>query len=259
MKLASLDNVLWAAALAGNAALLTILLVRRLWRLFPFFTGLIAFSIARTVLLFLISSSHSGWAYFRTYYALLLVDYILQVALIFEIARTVLRPTGTWVRDARRGFLLWASVGALLAAGIALTVSPPGMSGFDLWDARSLVFTALLTCEMFLAMSTAANRLGLPWRSHVMAVGQGLTVWAAIALLSDLGHVVFGWNRTFATFDYVLEFAYLGVLAFWAVSLWQPQRAREPLSPEMQKYLLALHRRVHYDLERVRPADKPSL
>lgn len=259
MKLTMLDNALWAASLAGNAALLTVLLVRRLWREFPVFTGLITFSIVRTVVLFLVSPSHSGWTYFWTYYGLLLADYCLQVALIFEIARVVLRPTGSWVRDARRGFLLWSTVGALLAAGIAMTVSPPGLSGVDLWDARTLVFTALLTCEMFLAMSTSANRLGLPWRSQVMAIGQGLTLWAAIALLGDLSHVILGWGTDFGVFVYFREFAYLGTLVFWTVALSLPEKSRQPLSPEMQQYLLALHRRVQYDLERVRPADKPTL
>ena len=259
MNSASLENFLWAASFVGHAALLLVLLVRRRWREYPVFTAAICYQFLESALLFVISRQGSGHVYFVAYWTLAVGDYALQVALIFEIARIVLRPVGSWVRDARRGFLLWSLVGTLLATGLAMTIAPPAMKGIDLWDARVLVFTSLLTCELFLAMSASANRLGLAWRSHVMAIGQGLTVWAAVALLGDLGHVVLGGGRSFLVFDYVREFAYLGVLGFWAVSLWLPERERAPISADMQEYLIALHRRVQYDLDRANAADKPLL
>ena len=254
-----LDNVLWATSFLGHVALLVVLLWKRRWREFPIFAALIAYQASVTVLLFLVSHYGNRHTYFLSYWSTAFGDYAFQVALIVEIARDVLRPTGRWVQGAWRSFALWSGVGTALAAGLACTIGASGAKGLDLWEVRLTVFTALLTCELFLAMSAAANRLGLPWRSHVMAIGQGLTVWAALALLGDLGHVLFGWERQFAAFDYVSEFAYVGVLAFWAVALWLPERARAPLSPDMQEYLVALHRRVQYDLDRVRTADKTSL
>ena len=92
-----------------------------------------------------------------------------------------------------------------------------------------------------------------------MAIGQGLTVWAAAALIGDLGHVILGWDAQYAVFDYVYELAYLAVLIFWTVALWLPEKERSPLSPEMQQYLVALHRRVQYDLEKVQTSEKPLL
>ncbi len=259
MNSASLENFLWAASFVGHAALLIVLLVRRRWRGTPVFTAAICYQLLESALLFVLSRHAAAHTYYVAYWTLAVGDYGLQVALIFELARIVLRPVGMWVRDARRGFLAWSAAGTLLAAGLAMTVAPPAMKGVDLWDARALVFTSLLTCELFLAMSASANRLGLAWRSHVMAIGQGLTVWAAIALLGDLGHVVLGPGKSFVMLDDLREFAYLGVLAFWTVSLWLPEKARAPLSPDMQEYLVALHRKVQYDLERTHTADKPLL
>jgi hypothetical protein len=34
------------------------------------------------------------------------------------------------------------------------------------------------------------------------------------------------------------------------VVFWKPERKRNPLSPEMEQYLLGLHRRVKFDLSR---------
>jgi len=186
MGLSNLEIALWAAAFVGHLALLAVLLVRSRWHKFPVFTSLIAYQGAVTLALFLISRQGSQHTYFVAYWSLALGDYCFQVALVFEIARNVLRSVGTWVQDARTAFLLWSAVGTLLAAGLCLTITPPALSGLDLWEIRATLFTSLLTCELFLSISVAANRLGIPWRSHVMALGQGLVAWAAIAVAGDV-------------------------------------------------------------------------
>jgi hypothetical protein len=165
------------------------------------------------------------------------------------MARNVLRPTGTWVQDARTAFLLWSAVGTLIAFGLSLAIAPPEAKGLDLWTARATVFTSLLTCATFLAMSSAANRLGLLWRSRVMALGQGLTAWALFALFGNLVHLAGGWRHGFVYLDHARMFVYLGVLLFWIAAFWSPERKRAPLSMDMQNYLLALHQRVLDDLE----------
>jgi hypothetical protein len=259
MKFTTMDNLLWAAGFIGHAALLVVMVVRRRVRKFPVFTSLLAYQALKTVTLFLIWRYRSAHAYYLSYWILAPGDYAFQIALILEIARNVLRPTGTWVRDARISFLLWATIGMLVAAGMSLAVTPPGFAGLDLWSVRATVFTSLLTCEVFLAMSAAANRVGLLWGSHVMALGEGLTVWALIALLGNVVHFALGWNRDFVLFDHVVMFVYLGSLVFWMVAFWRPERQRAPLSAEMQEYLLALHRRVEYDLDRIKTVGRPPL
>jgi hypothetical protein len=251
MDFTSLDDALWLGGFIGHVTLFVVLVARRRMSEFPVFTSLIAYQIAVTMVLFLVSRYGSTHAYYVSYWTLATGDYTFQVALIFEIARNVLRPTGTWVRDARKEFLLWSAVGVLVAAGLSLGVRPPVMRGLDLYEVRATVFTSLLTCEMFLAMSTAAHRLGLLWRNHVMALGQGLTVWALVALLGNIVHLTLGWDRNFVLLDHVRMFVYLGSLAFWSVALWLPERERVPMSPEMQDYLIALHHRVEYDLHRL--------
>jgi len=174
MGLTNLENALWVAGFAGHVALLAVLLIRSRWRKFPVFTLLIAYEAVVTVVLFVISRYGSRHSYFLGYWVLALGDYVFQVALIFEIARDVLRSTGTWIRDARKWFLFWSTMGILIAAGLCLTISPPATKGLDLWEMRATLFTSLMTCELFLSVSAAANRLGLPWQSHVMSLDKGL-------------------------------------------------------------------------------------
>ena len=251
MNASLLENVFWAAGFIGHVALVLVLLIRKRYRDYPVFAIFMLFEALTTILLFAVSRIMGRHAYFLAYWITGFGDYVIQVALIFEIARNVLRPTGTWVRDARASFLGWGSAGLVAAAALAMQIGPPQAKGFDLWDARITVFTSLLTCELFIAMSAAANRLGLQRRSHVVALGQGITVWAFSALLEEFGHAIFGWDRKFEVFVYLRMAVYLSVLVFWMASFWLPEKVRAPLSPEMKEYLVALHRRVQYDLTSV--------
>ncbi len=252
MTRTTLENDLWAAGFLGHVALLCVLFFRRRYQAFPVFTSMIAFQILLSLVLFLVSNFSSHHAYVLVYWIAAPFDYAFQVALIFEIAHIVLRPTGTWISDARQSFLLWGGFGLLLAAVLSFSLSAPGVQGLYRWEERITLFTSLLTCELFAAMIVSANRLGLQWRSHVVALSQGLTLWALLTLGSNVLHVVAGWKHDFALYDGIREFAYLAALVFWIVSFWLPETERAPLSPAMEVYLLALHRQVHYDLEKIR-------
>ncbi len=173
---------------------------------------------------------------------------LFQVALITEIGLNVLRPTGRWILEARKSFLIFGAVWLAVAAVMAFEIGPSQSKGLDLWDTRVTIFTALMTCGLFLAMLKTANRLGLRWRSQVFAVGQGLFLWAFIALLGDIGHTALGWNRAFVVLDHVRMFTYLLVLVFWSATFWFPERERAELSPEIRAYLLAAHEGLEYDL-----------
>lgn len=256
MNLTTLDNILWAAGFVGHAALLVVLLVRRRWREFPTFTCLIGYQLLVTVSLFLVSRYRSG-SYALAYWICTGGDFLFQLALILEIARVVLRPTGTWVRDARVSFITAGTVGLVIALVLCLSVKPL-MPSASVWEVRGDLFTALLTCELFLSMLYASNRLGLEWRNHVMGLAQGFTVWAFTSLVSDVTHMILGWGQQFVILDRLLMFLYLGTLVYWAVTFWLPERSRAPVSTEMREYLVALHSRVQYDLEKVNTSRKSS-
>ncbi|MGA7522532.1 MAG: hypothetical protein WBW84_08610 [Acidobacteriaceae bacterium] len=251
MHLTALAKFWWGAGFLSTVALLVVLLGRGRWRQFPVLTSWFAFLAARTMLLFVLWDAQWFHAYRMAWYVGLWVDFGLQLGVALEIARIVLRPTGTWVQDARARFAVAGVAGAVVAGLLAWWVSPPPTTVSMLWRIRGDLFTSLVICELFVVMSLMANRLGLGWRNHVMAVGQGLTAWTSVMVVTTALQSFFGWQRFYADLDYIRDLAYLCATLWIAVQLWVPEPERQPISADLQEYILALHRRVEYDLRRL--------
>ncbi len=251
MHLSALDKFWWAAGFLSTAALVIVLLVRGRWREFPVLTVWFAFLTARTITLFVLYNAHWVHAYRELYLGGLWLDFALQLGVAVEIARIVLRPTGTWVLDARVRFAVAGIAGAVVAGLLAWWVSPPASTVTWIWRIRGNLFTSLVICELFVAMTLTANRLGLGWRNHVMAVGQGLTAWTGVMVVTTALQSFLGRQRFYADLDYVRDLAYFSATIWIAVQLWIPEPERQPISADLQEYILALHRRVEYDLRRL--------
>lgn len=82
--------------------------------------------------------------------------------------------------------------------------------------------------------------------NQAYAIGQGLFLWAAVALLGDAAHTALGW-REFVIFDHVQMVVYLSVVLFWTAVFWLPEQNRSELSPEIGNYVFAAAGRLHYD------------
>lgn len=248
MNLSSLDDVLWAVSFLEHAALLLTLLIKGRWRTFPVFTVLIGFQTALTISLYVIYARGNGALYAYVYWWAEVIDFLLQIGLVLEMARIVLRPTGTWIQDARRQFGIAATAGVGVAALLAWGVSPPGLRSLEVWQVRGSLFTSLVICELVLLMALSATRMGLGWRNHVMSLGQGLAVWSIVAVGVDGIQSFVGGAQQFATLDHLRVAVYCVALGYWTVQFWLPEPVRRPISPEMRDYLLALHRSITYDL-----------
>jgi hypothetical protein len=248
MTQAALDNLLWAAALCGESTLTVVILRKGRWRMFPAFSALIAVPILASVFLVPLRWMAAYDWYTLLYRAYVAVNFFLQLAVVVELARIVLRPTGTWVHDARKQFILSAVGGTLLALALAYMVVPPAASLMESLQLRADLFTSLLICELFIAVTLASNRLGLGWKNHVMAIGQGFTAWSIVATMVDSLHSYFGARHFYDSTESVQSLMYLGVLGYWCVQLWREEPVRQPISPQLRKFILALHERVKYDL-----------
>lgn len=249
MKMSTLDAVLWIGSFVMPAVLLAVFCLRGRWREFPVFTSWVAFATILNSLLFALYLHDSRVWYSRIYWGRLWPEFLLQLGVVIEIARIVLRPTGTWVQDARAYFITAGLGGAAVAAILSWWITPPH-GAYSTWELRGDLFTSLVICELFAAMSFTANRLGLGWRNHVMALGQGLTVWAGAALVTNALESYLSTHH-FVLAEHLQTLAWIGATAWIAVRLWVPEPERLPISEDLQKYILALHRRVEYDLRRL--------
>ncbi len=251
MNLSVVARVLWAVSFIEHVILLLVLLMRGRWKTFPVFTTWIGFNTFRTILLFAIYSYGSKHLYGNVYWSASFLDLALQVGVVFEIARVVLKPTGTWVRDARKTFLLMGMVGAAFAAMIAYVINPSSDSSLEFWIEKGNLFSAMLTVELFVSMAFASTQLGLVWTSHVMRIGQGWAVWAVVALIIEGAYSHFGANWHGVVLDNIRILTYEGVTVFWIITLWRSEPKRRTLSPEMQSYLDGLHSQLQTELRSV--------
>lgn len=249
MNLSALDYVLWVSNFLGEAVLFSILIYRCRWKEFPVFTALIGYEAAILAALYLIYLYCSQVWYARIYWTYALLDFLLQLGVIWEIARIVMRPTGTWIRDAKKQFILWGAAGILFAAALPFLVSPPATTLLGRLQMRGNLFTALVVCELIAVVTRTSKSLGLGWRNHVMALGNGWTVWAVVAILVDGLHSYFGAERYFGQLEHLRMFAYLAVLGYWMVQFWLEEPARQPISPELRAYIEDLHRHIKNNLD----------
>jgi hypothetical protein len=182
---------------------------------------------------------------------------VLQLGIIFELARDVLKAAGSWVHDARKMFVLLALGGSTLAVVIAYFIKPSVSSSIGFWIEKGNLFSSMLIVELVVSMIFASSHLGLVRRSHVMQIGYGLAVWASIALLSEGAYSRhFGAKWHGVALDYLRTFTYLFVTIYWIISLWRPEPKRRTLSPEMQMRLDSLHQQLQSELSSIRKIEK---
>jgi hypothetical protein len=222
MHLSWLDNFLWLAGFVGEAVLLLVMLLRSRWRAFPIFTSLTAFCILRSITLFYVYRLGSTRSYAITYWTLAGVDYAFQIAVLYEIVKNVLKPSGRWGVAISPFLFRLAAAGVLLAAISSLITHPLTKSTFQAWMDRGSLFTSLLVAELFLVIMLMSNRLGLVWGNHVMALGQGLSAWTLIALAVDIVHSVTPFH-TLVVLDQIRIIAYMIALIYWILAFWKDE------------------------------------
>jgi hypothetical protein len=194
----------------------------------------------------------SAKLYSDIYWLSAILDFLLSVGIVIEMARIVLRPTGTWVSDAKARFILFGSLGLFIAVIAVFIMHPSANTNLEAWEIRGSLFTSIMICELFGAMIGAANHLGLRWGDHIMGLGRGLAIYAVVGVIVDGLHDLLGRYRWFDTLEELRSIVWIIAVIYWIVIFWRPQRDRLPLSPEMQKYLVDLHTRVQYDLSRTK-------
>ncbi len=249
MIVGALDKALLVSGPALDAIFCLTMLIRRRVRSF---SAVFAFGFLDVVsgpVLYFVDPGGASASYVRAYVAYDITSFLLQLYILLQLARAVLRPAGMWERGAAKPLVLAGGVGALLAIGAASLLEPSGIHSLEAIQLRAEIFAGLLACELVVAMMLSAKEVGLPWRSHAMAIGQGLMLWSLVASTVEGLEAYMGPHDTYyRVLYYVRSISYLLMIGYWTVSLWREEPARKPISPALRKYVVALHERVQYDL-----------
>lgn len=241
----------------GHVVLLFVLIRRGRASRFPVFTTLIGASVARTIALFLVFKSGATQQYYLTYWVLLLVDAALQFAVVYEIATHIFRPLGSWARDVKGGLAALIFVSLAIAAGLTSLASPPTQFWMQTLVIKWNFFTSACMSELFVGILALSVTVGLPWKTHVARIAQGLGVYQIFEVLIETSHNYFGLggdNHVYVLLSHIRMLVYLGCLCFWALTLWPDEPAPRPLTDEMRAQLSVFQQRLQDDLRRVRSA-----
>ena len=244
MKITSLAGALWAAGFVEHAALLLVLLLRRRWRKFPFFTSFIVFNVVRTIVLFCTYRFGSAKLYAALYWSADIADLVLQVLVLLEVMRIVLRPAGIWASDARRRFRLLAGAGVSAALVLAYAAHPHVSGTMGAWIEQGEVFSAALGLVLFIALGSATTLLGLVWDRHTAALGTGWAVWVIVNFLVEGAYSYLGSPWHGIDLDTIRIVTYQLVTVYWILMFWRPEQKKRRLSPEQKDHLSRMQKQV---------------
>lgn len=246
MKFSLLATIIWAAGFVLNAALFFVLLYKRRYRTVPWFAGWIGFGCLYTITLFIAYRIGSRHLYSVLYWSGAFVDLLFQIAVVLEIARSVLQRSGRWVEGARVRLTLMGAIAPAVGLVMAWFMTPAAETKLDAFEARGSLFTTILICLLLSSIIAASQQLGLGWKSHVMRESYGLIVWTLVAFITDTLHAYWRTMGHFTALEHVRMAFYQASLIYWTVAFWLPERDMVSLSTETIKRLNQLKVRLEY-------------
>lgn len=260
MPLSGLDLFFWVASFTGHVILFAVLWFRSRAAQFPLFTSLIGMNIVRTIALYFILKYGSKEDYFNAYWSLAILDVALQLAVVYEIAQHVFRPTGKWAEDLRWSFLWLLSISAILALALTWLAVPPTKILHQAIVIRGNFFSSVLLSELFVGIVVLSVTMGLPWRTHVGRIAQGLGFFSIIGFAIEGMHSYLGLSQGMQGYTTLSHFriaVYLVCVAYWIVTLEQEAPEAKGMPEQMQRQMVLLQRRVAFELSHLRTWGKP--
>ena len=260
MHLTGLDLLFWAVGFVGHVILLLVLLTRHRARAFPIFTTLIGLDLVRTIALAFIQKYGTRAGYFYTYWFLAILDVTLQLGVVYEMTSRVFRPLGKWASDVRRGLTWWIIGSISVAAGLSWLASPPTRIWMQTVMIKGNIFSAALLSELFVGMIALSVTAGLPWKTHVARISQGLGVYSVFTVALEGGRTYFGLrtnSRIYDDLSHVRMGVYLLGVTYWIVMLWRDAPPDREMTELMRQQLRALSNSAAQNLEELRSRRVP--
>lgn len=236
----TLDSSLWLAYVVTEAAVIALLLYRRVWRTLPVFCVNCAWELfssagAYAILRFFPAS------YLTAYLAVTVVESALEFGVLIELAWSVLRPfraslpRGAWV-------IVAGLVVALGAAIWPFAVIPGFGSAPAQWHllVHLQQTTSILQIILFLAFAGCSQLLSIGWRDRELQVATGLGFYSLVSLVVAMLHTHQAMRPLYGQLNQVEVASYVCSLLYWVYSFAQKEAVRQEFTPQMQNLLLAV-------------------
>jgi hypothetical protein len=237
VSLQALYSIFSLLGLIAEITLLAILIARRQYRIFPVFVLYIAFNVFNDLVvggLVATARPDTGQALL---FALLPVQYLLELGVLFEIAWQVLRPVQTSLpRGTVRAFVGLLALALLGGTLLAWHVHATGHKVYDIKSPLDLT-VGLLRMLIFAATAGFAQVLGIGWKNKVLQLATALSFYSAVDLIVSLSERHSGGSLAL---EPVRGGAYVFELCFLVWAFTTKEVRRREFSPQMEQFLVTL-------------------
>jgi hypothetical protein len=237
MHMGSWDYVLWVTGFALNLGLLCVLLHKRRFQKFPWFTLLIAQDAVQTIVLFCVHRYPT--INFYSYWSFEALDALLRLLVLYEVAHVLLAQCEMSLAGLARRYwsFLVVLVGVLATVAWLSPSSPylPIQVALRIGQMSSICVggvTALLILATFF--------FGLRFRIHAQAVLYGLALYMFGRMWMHTLLLLMGNLQQWAALEVSLKPVYHMTLLIWIACLWF-EEPEVTLTPEMQRAMRLEH------------------
>jgi hypothetical protein len=237
MNLQAWYSALSILGLVAEIALFAILLVRRQYKTFPVFTLYIAFNLFIDIAVGALAGLSSHQVVQSVALAMLPLQYLIELGVLFEIAWNVLRPVhASLPRGTIKVFIAFVVLAVAGGALLASQVHPTGNKVYDI-KAHMDLTVGLLRMSIFALTVGFAHVLGIGWKDRVLQLATALSFYSAADLIISLGERHNGGPNTLEPLRGV---AYLVELGFLVWAFTTKEVRRREFSPQMEQFLVTL-------------------
>lgn len=247
MHIPEMDKLLWLMSDIAQILLLAILFLRRLQRVFPVLSAFLVWQLVSDLLLFI--ALHRNFQFYshhflQLYYVFGIFSYLLEMAILLEIAAHVLSPARkllpVWILYGLMAIML---VFALCSFSIAAWLNPKPFAGlrtFLVLDTSA----AIMCLVTFLVIAGFSQILGLSWKNHVLQLATGLAFFSLVSLVVELAQSELTrgplYAARFQIWSQIQVAGYLCTLYFWCYAFLKKEAPRKEFSPQMAKFLVSI-------------------
>jgi phosphoglycerol transferase MdoB-like AlkP superfamily enzyme len=236
----NMDNLLWLACTLAEAAVIGLLLYRRVWRTLPFFCVYIVWGLLSSVGAYAVLHFYPA-SYFTAYLSGTAVDSTLEICVLIELAWSVLRPLRASLP--RRALAVVAGLVVALGAAIWPFAVIPGFSNLPAeWHLLMHLqqTTSILRILFFLALAAGSQVLSIGWRNRELQVATGLGFYSFVSIAVAMLHTHASMGSQYNHLDEIEVASYFFSLLYWGFSFAQQEAERQEFTPQMQNFLLAM-------------------
>jgi hypothetical protein len=234
------DSFLLIAGLCAEAAVLLLLLFRRVYRTLPVLCLYVAWSLLSDTV------QPSAAKHYPTHAMTLLVvsvaiDSLFQFGVLLELSRSVLKPLAKFLPR-------WTSAGvAALIVIVCAAVWPFSRSHvFGAFPPKFMILVhlqqtfSILRILFFLVLAGCSQLLSIGWRDRELQVATGLGFYSMASVAVSILHTRADLLPHYHRMDQFVAASYVCSLIYWVYCFSQQEATRREFTPQMQNFLLAL-------------------